>query len=131
MIGLIGKVSMNGGTNSGQVIRTTVLYKALLDHYGNDRVYLANIRAYKRAIFSNSLSLIKCIIMCDKIILMVHDNGRKFFFPVMSILKKLFHKRIYHNVIGGNFFEFLQECKQDLLKRVMPFYAHQENPPNT
>ena len=48
-IGLIGSVCLDRKSSSGQAIRTTILYNALVNRYGKKRIVLVNTY-YKKAV---------------------------------------------------------------------------------
>ena len=54
------------------------------------------------------LDSIKCLIRCKDIIVMVSSNGRRFYYPILYYASKILKKRIFNNVIGGNFKEFVE-----------------------
>ena len=51
---------------------------------------------------------------------MVHENGRKVYFPILSFAKKALKRHIYHNVIGGSFAEYLKS-NPSLIKPTQSF----------
>lgn len=107
-IGLIGSVCLDRKSSSGQAIRTTILYNALVSRYGDNRIVLVNTHNRKSSKLSTLLDSIKCIFRCKDIIVMVSSNGRKFYYPILYYASKLLKKRVFNNVIGGNFAEFVE-----------------------
>lgn len=101
-IGIIGHFGGNEFFNDGQTVKVKSLYKGLNlavgDVYKIDKVdtyYLKNSK------YRLLIELIKCILFDKKIIFLPAMNGRKKLFPLMYILKRILHKDIYHDCIGG------------------------------
>ena len=107
-IGLIGSVCLDRQSSSGQAIRTTILYNALINRYGEKSVFLVNTHNNSKHKVFTLLRSLACIICCRDIIVMVSSNGRRIYYPILYVASKLFGKRIYNNVIGGNFAEFVK-----------------------
>lgn len=107
-IGLIGSVCLDRLSASGQAIRTTILYKTLVSRYGDNRILLVNTHN-KRNKLSLLFDSLRCILSCDDIIIMVSSNGRKLYYPLLYLSSKLLKRKIYNNVIGGNYVEYLQK----------------------
>lgn len=107
MIGLIGSLCNNRESASGQAIRTTVLYHALVGRYGVESVYCVDTHGFLKHPLSVLIRTLVCIKKCDHIITMVHENGRKVFFPILGFAAKKLKRNVYHNVIGGSYAEYL------------------------
>lgn len=123
MIGLIGSLCSDRDSASGQAIRTTILYSKLCERYGNDNIYCVNTNDYRKEPVRVFFETIKCIFKCRQIIIMVHENGRKIFFPLLFLANKFFHRKLYHNVIGGSFAEYLAKYP-NLIKYAKAFEVH-------
>lgn len=120
MIGIIGSFCDNRDSASGQAVRTTMLYKILCDKYGKNNIYRVNTHGFRSNPIRVVFKTIGCIYKCKNIIVMVHENGRKVFFPILAFSAKLFKRNVYHNVIGGSFAEYLEENPR-LIKSVKRF----------
>ena len=120
MIGLIGSYCDDRESASGQAVRTTFLYNALCQRYGLKEIYKVNTHGFRNKPLKVLLNTLACIIYCKDIIVMVHENGMKFYFPILSFVSKCFGKNIYHNVIGGRFKEYLIDNPK-LIKNVKTF----------
>lgn len=107
-IGLIGSVCLDRTSSSGQAIRTTILYNVLTNRYGRESIYLVNTHNKNSQRFKTILDSIKCILMCKDIIVMVSSNGRRMYYPILFLSSKFLRKRVYNNVIGGNFAEYVK-----------------------
>ena len=102
-VALIGSIGYGESTSSGQVIRTRILYKALLDHYGSCGVYMINTSDYSHHILSIIGRTLFSIFSSDTYIVILSGNGRKVFFPVLRFFKKAFGKNVLNNIIGGDY----------------------------
>ena len=108
MIGLIGSLCNDRESASGQAVRTTFLYNALCKRYGTDNIFCLNTHNLKRNKAKMIYETVRCVLKCDQIIVMVHENGRKVYFPILAFAKKILKRHVYHNVIGGSFAEYLK-----------------------
>lgn len=85
----------------GQTVKTKTLYEELKS--ACDWQIIKVDTYYKK---SNPLKLvfatIKALLSTRDIVLLLSANGMKFYFPLLYQFSKLFHIRIYHDVIGGN-----------------------------
>jgi glycosyltransferase involved in cell wall biosynthesis len=102
-VALIGSIGYGESTSSGQVIRTRILYKALLEHYGSDGVYMINTSDYSHHALSIIGRTVCSLFSSDTYIVILSGNGRKVFFPVLRFFKKAFGKNVLNNIIGGDY----------------------------
>ena len=102
-IGLIGSIGHGESTSSGQIIRTRILYKALLDQYGENGVCMINTSDYKHHAAGILIKTLGSLFSSDIYIVILSGNGRKVFFPILRFFKKAFKKRILNNIIGGDY----------------------------
>jgi glycosyltransferase involved in cell wall biosynthesis len=107
-IGIIGHFGGKKDFFDGQTIKTKELYTELnrITDWKILKVdtFYKNINPFKLLI-----DTIKCIYMCDDIIILLSKNGLQIYLPLMYICSKLLGKRIYHDVIGGNDSELLEK----------------------
>ncbi len=107
-ISIIGHFGGNENILDGQTIKTKILYDELKN--ATDWKIKKVDTYYKR---KNPLKLIKDLIIAilntNDIIILLSRNGMKLFFPLLSFSAKLFNKRIYHDVIGGNLDIYVQK----------------------
>ena len=99
-IGLIGRVADGIDLFDGQTIKTRNL-KRLLCEIDNTEVYIVDTYNYKKRFFQVLYNTFIALKTCDKIVISISINGRKFFFPFLYYVNKLFNKDIYHSLIGG------------------------------
>jgi len=100
-IALIGRVAKHVELFDGQTVKTRYFYELLKDICDVDDVLLVDMYEYKKHFFKVLIQSIVALIKCDKIVLLISINGRKFFFPFFFYLNKIFKKDIYHSLIGG------------------------------
>lgn len=123
MIGLIGSLCDDRESASGQAVRTTILYNVLCKKYGKQNIYNVNTHGFRLNPIKVIYKTLMCIIKCEHIIVMVHENGRKVFFPILYYAKIILGRKIYHNVIGGSFREYLNK-NSNLIKYSKNFNIH-------
>lgn len=93
-----------GGTEpffEGQTIKTRNLERALRCYGPQLTIYKADTFDLRRNSCKFLWNLIRGIVSCDRILLCVSIGGRRAFFPLMYILSRYFHKRVFHCAIGG------------------------------
>ena len=100
-VGIIGHFGDGYNILDGQTIKTKVLYEELKNS-GYD--IIACVDTYYNN--TNKVKLlwdtIKCILSCRTIILLLSRNGMRIYFPMMYYATKMFRRKIFHDVIGGN-----------------------------
>lgn len=111
-IGVIGRIGKQNDTSSGQEIRTKILLDSLKGRYGQETIMLIDTAKMKESKLKGALNLLKGLFICDRLILIVSSNGLHFFLPILFYLSKVFRKKVYNNVIGGNILELIHDNKQ-------------------
>lgn len=106
-LGIIGRVALNVDLYDGQTVKTRNVY-SLLKKMDSD-VVVVDTYQYKKRIIKVLLQTLACLRKCDKIIVCLSINGRKFFFPFLYYANKLFRKEIYHSLIGGRLAKNIEE----------------------
>lgn len=99
---IVGHFGNGKAFYDGQTIKTLTLRDGL-EKYCGDGISLVCADTYfiKHNPFVFLWQLLKCLVMCDDIIVLLSKNGRKILFPVLYFAAKLFGKKIYHCSIGG------------------------------
>ena len=92
----------------GQRIKTVELYRALVKHYGENEVSFVNLHSKKKILLAFKLLL--ALLRNKNLIVLVAANGRKTVIPLLVIMNCLFHRKIYHSLIGSTTHETLEEC---------------------
>lgn len=107
-VGIVGHFGADHVFYDGQTIKTRILYDELKE---KDEFELFCVDTYllKRNPIRLLLNSIYCILSCKTIILLLSGNGMKVYFPMMYWAKRLFHRRIFHDVIGGNLAEYVKK----------------------
>lgn len=93
-----------GGTEpfyEGQTVKTRNLEQALRRYGPQLTIYKADTFDFRRNRCKFLGDLITGIVSCDRILLCVSRGGRRVFFPLMYVLSRFFHKRVFHCAIGG------------------------------
>lgn len=107
-IGIIGHFGGNKVFLDGQTVKTKVLYEELKRYRYDDifcvDTYYNNINKAKLL-----LDTFKCILSCQTIIFLLSGNGLKVYLPILYVAKKVFKRRIYHDVIGGDLSVFVKK----------------------
>ena len=97
-VGIIGSIC---DKMDGQTVKTKILYDELNSKTDWD-FYIANTQNKSKHPIKLLLQTIKLIVLCKDIFILVSQNGAKIYFPLLYYAKKIFHNRIYHDVIGGS-----------------------------
>lgn len=100
-IGIIGRIDPQGTLVDGQTVKTRTLYRCMVDHFGAARICPVDTLRYRHQAVRVSRELVRCLLSCDDIVVLLSNNGRRVFFPLLSLMARVFDKRIYHNLIGG------------------------------
>lgn len=108
-IAILGHFGGNQTHNDGQTVKTKTLCEALERHHF--KVHRIDTFYLKRNPLRFLFSFITSIIHCSKIIILLSDKGRRFFFPIMHGLGIL-GKSIYHDSIGGQLAKEAAESKR-------------------
>lgn len=107
-IGILGHFGAGMMMLNGQTVKTKNLVKCL-EKYSNIEVVKVDSYGWKK----NPLRLmrkIRCVFRsCDAIIMLPAQNGVKIFSPVLLFFKKVYHKKVFYDVIGGWLPDFLRK----------------------
>lgn len=107
-VAIIGHFGAGREILDGQTIKTRVLYDELKKTVDWE---IQKVDTYYRK--RNPLKLIyqslRSMVTARDIIVLLSGNGMRVFFPVLTILVKLFGIRIYHDVIGGNLVKYIDK----------------------
>lgn len=101
-IALIGALGNGVSTSSGQIIRTTILYSEFKKKYGVKNIVICNTSLLLENPLIFVCNFLKACLGCRNIIVILSQNGMRTIWPVLSLMSKIFRKKIYNNVIGGN-----------------------------
>ena len=95
----------------GQTIKTKILYDNLLKESNWDIKLVNTYKKSKNPIYVFLLTFFY-LFRCKNVIILVSKNGRKFYFPILYFFSKVFKRKVYHDVIGGNLPEVVHENKK-------------------
>lgn len=117
---LIGALGDKGPTSSGQIIRTTILYNELKQHYGESNIVLVNTTQIAKRPLRFVSSFIHAILFNNRIIVILSINGMLRIWPILSFVSRYSRKKIFNNVIGGNIISSVDKYPH-LLKHMQSF----------
>lgn len=100
-IAIIGHFGGKENFNDGQTVKTVNLYKELLKST-NWKISKVDTYYKSKNPFVLFIKTIISIMSTKNIIVLLSGNGMRFYFPILYLAAKLFHRNIYHDVIGGN-----------------------------
>lgn len=106
---LIGSFSFDKLDNGGQPAKSRELFWALCDEYGGNAVSISETTKWKKHPITTFIKMIVKCVKSDIIIMLPAHNGVKVISKILYIIKKLFHKKIYYDVIGGWLNEVLKK----------------------
>ncbi|MCQ2507645.1 MAG: glycosyltransferase [Dorea sp.] len=91
----------------GQTIKTKILFE---EFERRCEFALTKVDTYeKKHPMKLLLHSILSILKADAIIVMVHENGIKLYFPLLYLASKVLRKKVYHDVIGGDLPLFIKQ----------------------
>ena len=107
-IAIIGHFGGNENILDGQTIKTKILYNEL-KKTTNWKIKKVDTFYKRKKPFKLLKDLIISLLTTKDIIILLSRNGMKIFFPLLAFTVKVFNKRIYHDVIGGNLDIYVQK----------------------
>lgn len=100
-VGIIGHFGGNENILDGQTIKTKILYNEL---QSSTNWKIIKVDTYYKS--KNPIKLLfdtlVCLISAQDIIVLLSKNGMRYYFPLLYFCTKVFHARVFHDVIGGN-----------------------------
>lgn len=100
-IGIVGRIADKVELLDGQTVKTKVLYEELKREFPSREIICVDTYQYRKHVLSILLQTWRMFWHCEHIFVLLSRNGRKFFFPILNGLNKVFKRKIYHDVIGG------------------------------
>ena len=108
-IGLIGHLAIGQEKYDGQTVSTRMWQTELKKmHLEKSPIYVDTFN-YKHRAISLIANWLKCMISCCHIVFMLSGNGMRVFLPLLYYTNKLFKRKLYHRVIGGNLCEYVKK----------------------
>lgn len=100
-IAIIGRVANSVELLDGQTVKTKILCEELQQNFPERKIICVDTYQYRKNMFSILFNTIQAFWSCEHIFVLLSRNGRTFFFPIITGLNKLFHRKLYHDVVGG------------------------------
>lgn len=110
-VAIIGHFAKGKSFFDGQTIKTRTLYAALQESKQFKKIKIVDTYSWKRHVIRFLFSLIWTLLSTNYIILIVADNGRRVFFPLLYVFAKIFKKKIFHDAIGARLDEEILQNK--------------------
>ncbi len=107
-IAIIGHFADGKEFYDGQTVSTRLLGSVLRKSNSFRRICKIDTYNYRKNFFKVFVSFLFCLISCPYIIIMLSGDGMKFFSPMLYLSIKLFRKKVFHRVIGGELDTFLR-----------------------
>jgi len=101
-LGLIGHIADGQEKFDGQTVSTRIWRDELRKESNDLELIIVDTFEYKRRFIKLLKSWLKCMVSCSHIVVMLSGNGMRFFFPLLYYSNKIFKRKIFHRVIGGN-----------------------------
>lgn len=105
----IGVVGHFGGTEAffdGQTVKTKNL-EAMLVENGLE-TYRVDTYYFKKNPIFLLLKTLKCLFTCKNIVILLSVNGMNFYLPFLHYVNKIFHRNIFHDIIGSELLEMVK-----------------------
>jgi len=105
-VGIIGHFGGNQDFLDGQTVKTKILYEEL-KNVTAWRLVKVDTYYKKKNFLKLIFQTLGCLFSCKDIFVLLSGNGMKLYFPILYFCAKVFRKRIYHDVIGGNLNDYV------------------------
>ena len=120
---LIGRLAPTVEMYDGQTVKTRNLYRLLNELDEVSKVNVVDTLNYKKKIFQILFKTIYYFTKSEYVFLCVSIKGRRFYFPFLYTINKIFKKKICHSLIGGRLEENIKE-NPSWKKYVNSFYVN-------
>lgn len=100
-IAVVGRVAERTELLDGQTVKTKILYEELRKTFPDRKIICIDTYQYRKNALPILYRTLKAFMECEHFFVLLSRNGRKFFFPVLTGLNALFHRKLYHDVVGG------------------------------
>jgi len=107
-IAIIGHFGGKESITDGQTVKTVTLYEEL-SKATDWKIQKVDTYYKRKNPIKLMLQTLLCLISIKDIIVLLSGNGMKFFFPLLTFASKVFHTRVYHDVIGGNLDSYIKK----------------------
>ena len=110
-IAIIGHFGGVERFTDGQTVKTVSLYRELIS-FTNWNIIKVDTYYRLKQPFKLIVQTLYALVSTKNIIILLSANGKKLFFPILYIFATWFKKNIYHDVIGGNLSEDVENYPQ-------------------
>ncbi len=100
-VGVCGYFDSTLVGENGQTIRTKNITNELIKHYGADKVRCISTHNWKSRPFGLLFDLISLCRRCERVLVFPDTRAIGVIVPVCVSLKRIFHVKVYYNVVGG------------------------------
>ena len=100
-IAVVGRMAPGVGLLDGQTVKTNILCDELRRRFPDREFVFVDTYQYSKHFFPILAATAKAFFRCGHIFVLLSRNGRRFFFPLLTGLNRIFRRRMYHDVIGG------------------------------
>ena len=115
-IAIIGHFGGNKDFFDGQTVKTKIIYEELLKIKQNEIICVDTFYKSEKPMKLFWASL-QALVVTNDVVVLLSGNGMRLYFPVLYLCSKLFHKNVFHDVIGGNLDGYVE--KYPLFKRYL------------
>ena len=107
-IGIIGHFGGKEEFFDGQTVKTKILNDELLAT-GNFEIYKVDTYYVRKKPLKVLFKTIKSMFTCDSVIVLIAQNGMRVFPVLLHFLKKITKTKTYHDVLGGDLPQIIEE----------------------
>lgn len=100
-IAVVGRMAEGIQLLDGQTVKTKILLEELRRCYPDHDFVCVDTYQYRKRAIPILLRTARAFLQCEHIFVLLSRNGRKFFFPLLTGLNKIFRRKLYHDVVGG------------------------------
>ncbi len=108
-VAVIGNFALKEMSFNGQTIKTRILAEEIERQCPQYIVRKIDTYDYVSNPIKLAINILHGFFECKDIIILLSRNGRKVLFPLFYYLSKIFHRNIWHNVIGAASYELVKQ----------------------
>lgn len=97
----IGHYALGHQYLDGQTVKTKILTKEMIKHYGKSEVGIIDTYGGKKQLLNVLGYCKKALSQAQNVIIFPAENGLRVFAPLLVALNKKYHRKLYYVVIGG------------------------------
>lgn len=132
-VGIIAHFGFGFNLLNGQTIKAQILCEAMESYVGVDQIETVDTHGGAKRVLGLIFDTVMLFYKCQNIIILPGDKGLRLLLPLTALCNRIFHKKLFHVVIGGWLPEFLEERKylSDIEKTYDRIYVETEAMKNT